>query len=113
MFELLLFISANGLFLILTPISVVWLIFSQNRNTNKVAKRVEEVRKTTALSAELAAKKVAATILERDLINKKDLDEKLEVIRLDVNSNLTAALNEIESLKERLGITEENPQGVI
>ena len=31
--------------------------------------------------------------------HKDDLDEKLEVIRIDVNSNLQKALSEIETLK--------------
>lgn len=85
MISLLYFITANAAFLLLTPIAVFSLIWSQHRSANKV--------------------------LEQSISNKKDLDAKLEVIRVDVNSNLTAALQEIEDLKARLGITEENPEG--
>lgn len=112
MFLLAAFITLNGLFLILTPLAVLFLIYTQNRSTNKIAQRVEEVRKSTAIAAEQAALKVAGAVLQQREEDKKDLDEKLEVIRVDVNSNLTAALQEIEDLKARLGITEDKQEGL-
>jgi|SRR6476659_4697708 len=112
MFFLAAFITLNGLFLILTPIAVFGLIIAQNRSASNIAKRVEEVRKSTAIAAEQAALKVAEAVLRQRKEDKKDLDKKLEVIRKDVNSNLTSALKEIEDLKERLGITQDNPDGL-
>ena len=74
----------------------------QNRSTDTLSKRVEEVKTSTEIAAEQAALKVAAALLKQRKEDKEDLDNKLEVIRVDVNSNLTAALQEIEDLKDRL-----------
>ncbi len=37
---------------------------------------------------------------------KKDTDAKLEVIRVDVNSNLTKALDDLEELRLHVGVVE-------
>ena len=107
----LLYSEANPFLVALTPIVLVYLIWQNRHASEKVAKRVETVRVDTAKAAKDAAAEVASTLLTQTKKDKKDLDEKLEVIRVDVNSNLTKALKEIEELKARLGITEENPEG--
>ena len=98
------FISVTNLFLLATPVSVFCLTWMQHRATVRVAERVEAMRKTTAVAAEDTAFRVAETVLRKTSQDKADTDEKLEVIRKDVNSNLTAALAEIEALKSELAL---------
>jgi hypothetical protein len=90
-------VDVNSLATVLTPVAVVLLGIWQHRNAGKVAEKVEAVR-------------TAADGLESSrTADKVDLDDKLEVIRKDVNSNLTKALTELKELREHFGVVEGEP----
>ena len=70
---------------IIIPLSIGVLVYLVYRLGKLVSGQVEEVR--------AAAKDSNEVLIKTSLETKKDIDEKLEVIRRDVNANLTRALN--------------------
>jgi hypothetical protein len=97
-------VDVNALAVLLTPLAIAVLAFLNNRNARKVATSAEIVAKkveTVKLTAEEARAERKA--------DKQDTDDKLEVIRVDVNSNLTKALNELAELRKHFGVIEGEP----
>jgi hypothetical protein len=76
-------VDLNSLAVLMTPIAVAALAILQERSRRGIASDVRA--------------------------DKRDLDQKLEVIRVDVNSNLTKALTELAELKEHFGVIEGEP----
>jgi hypothetical protein len=69
---------------IIIPLSIGVLVYLVYRLGKVVSEQVEEVRSTAEESSE--------TLVQTSLDTKKEIDAKLEVIRGDVNSNLTEAI---------------------